>query len=87
MIKYIYYSMIGIVSLVFIGSIYFLYNNFYLTLSGSQEVETLITRVSSVGFDPKKVETVEREIKEKQTLKKSSPLNDPFYHIETSSKK
>lgn len=63
-----------------IGVVFFLYQNFYLTLAGAQEVESLVSRVSVVNFDVKKVEEVAAALQEKQAIKSPDITHDPFAH-------
>ena len=70
--------MVGCVIIAFVGSIYFLYQNFYLTLAGAQEVQSLVLNVSVVSFDPKKVEVAAAEIATKEALRPPLVTQDPF---------
>ncbi len=58
----------------------FLYQNFYLTLAGAHEVESLVSKVSTVNFDVKKVEDVASALQKKQDYNPPVITHDPFVH-------
>jgi len=82
MIKYIYHFMTFFIVGALVGVVFFLYKNFYLTLAGSQEVESLISRVSGVRFDVKKVERIADDLQKKQAYNAPIITHDPFSSLQ-----
>lgn len=65
-----------IASLFFISN--FLYNNFYLIITQSQEIINLESQVAEETVDIKKYDAVMKKIEEKNKMPEVSNINNPF---------
>lgn len=81
MLKYLYHGIVGVVIVLFAGSVYFLYTHFYLTLTNSREVTSLVGKVSVVSLDLKRFENVIDHIRSKESLNIEPVTVDPFYPV------
>ena len=65
-----------IASLFFISN--FLYNNFYLTITQSQEIINLGGQIAEEMVDMRKYDAVMKNIEEKNKMQEVSNINNPF---------
>lgn len=79
MLKYLYHIIIALILVAFLLSVYFLYNNFYLTLANSREVASLVGKVSIASLNMKRIESVLQNLDKKEMIKANESIADPFF--------
>lgn len=77
-INYSYFALSLLTAAIIFSTSLFLYQNFYQTITESEEILALREKVAIEAVDIKKFEKIIKKIEEKTVPLQPEPLNNPF---------